>query len=493
MPFARRIIIGVTVLAFTLVAYPIARGDIDSAMQRKDAELRRIEQEFELYRDSLGELFSQDEGTHKQRLSRIMQRIETELTEFDTYKESNTKAENNIRESRRKITTLNGQVQILEQSLTSAKQELDVIKIQILKRVADLQYLMEEADRLEAEKEVQQNEILAFFALLQQENEDFGISDDTRTMLRLILSDETFSKNLWEEEQITALESVGRQIFHDIEAAEREIEKVMRLVNEENVRLNQLHTQKDIEQKKLTEQTAAKKALLAAVQDNEEEYQKLLEESKQQMFNSAMQISLLLNDRESVQETMRLLDEESRRLQQQRAQQTGEQDLYAIGESFLAEDSASSAIFDWPVEPLRGISAYFHDDEYEDIFHVTHQAIDIPAPQGTEIRAPALGYVYKVTDNGMGYSSLILAHRDNLMTVYGHVSEFLVEEGELVAKGTPIALSGGTPGTIGAGWMTTGAHLHFEVFKNGSHVNPLQYLPLDELPEDTVIPLKYQP
>jgi murein DD-endopeptidase MepM/ murein hydrolase activator NlpD len=53
----------------------------------------------------------------------------------------------------------------------------------------------------------------------------------------------------------------------------------------------------------------------------------------------------------------------------------------------------------------------------------------------------------------------------------------LVPPGTLVKKGDIIARSGGTPGTWGAGQMTTGAHLHFEMFKDGQHINPRRLLP----------------
>jgi hypothetical protein len=96
-----------------------------------------------------------------------------------------------------------------------------------------------------------------------------------------------------------------------------------------------------------------------------------------------------------------------------------------------------------------------------------------------------------VRDNGYGYSYLILAHAGGFMTVYGHVSEFRVAEGEKVFAGQIVALSGATPGTKGAGLMTTGAHLHFEVLKGGKYVDPLDYLPLSYLPLDT-LPEKYR-
>jgi murein DD-endopeptidase MepM/ murein hydrolase activator NlpD len=134
----------------------------------------------------------------------------------------------------------------------------------------------------------------------------------------------------------------------------------------------------------------------------------------------------------------------------------------------------------WPIEPLLGISAHFDDDGYAERFGFEHGAIDIPAPQGSTVFAPADGIVAKVTDNGYGFSSVTLEHDDGLATLYGHVSAFLVAEGQRVNAGEPIAISGGQPGTKGAGRLTTGAHLHFEVYLDGKKVDPLEYLAKDE-------------
>ena len=77
------------------------------------------------------------------------------------------------------------------------------------------------------------------------------------------------------------------------------------------------------------------------------------------------------------------------------------------------------------------------------------------------------------------------------MTLYGHVSDIMVMDGQSVKAGDVIGLSGGTPGTKGAGLYTTGPHLHFEILKDGVHVDPLEYmnlayLELDALPEKYV-------
>lgn len=130
----------------------------------------------------------------------------------------------------------------------------------------------------------------------------------------------------------------------------------------------------------------------------------------------------------------------------------------------------------WPVEPTLGISAGFNDVHYEELFGMPHKAIDIPVDQGSEVRAAADGVVEDVSDNGYGFNSITIRH-NGFATLNGHVESFLVEEGDTVRQGQPIALSGGRPGTRGAGHITTGPHDHFELIVDGERVDPMLYLP----------------
>ena len=130
----------------------------------------------------------------------------------------------------------------------------------------------------------------------------------------------------------------------------------------------------------------------------------------------------------------------------------------------------------WPLDPLYGISAIFKDPEYAQFFGIEHDEVDIPALQGTPVLAADDGVIESVVDNGLGYSYLVIRH-DGYATLYGHMSRFDVVEGQEVLQGDPIGLSGGMPGTKGAGNLSTGPHLHFELITGRGHINPLTHLP----------------
>lgn len=133
-------------------------------------------------------------------------------------------------------------------------------------------------------------------------------------------------------------------------------------------------------------------------------------------------------------------------------------------------------VFIWPVN--GPVTAGYFDPDYETVFHVPHRGMDIAVPQASPVRSVSDGVVYAVKDGGArGYSYVIVAHRNGYASLYGHVSSVFVKNGDIVAMGQVIALSGGTPGTYGAGYMTTGAHVHLEMMKNGAHVNPMSVLP----------------
>ncbi len=471
----------VLVGVFLLLLVPVTKGDKLDALLQKDKESDRIEAEYLEYMESLPDDFYTNQQKDLSRIASIRNDIESELTQFDSSKKISEEAQEKLDALQSQIGTLTGQLMALDISIDVTKKELTAIKMQINKRISDLKFLSEQLDIIEVEMEVQKKTIVSFFRLLQFEDEEFGISDETRNILQILLSDNSFSYNYWEQQQIIALDQIGRKVLHKFEQSQIELTQLKKTVSDENIQLSRLEEQRTKEEERLDQQKYSSSLLKRSAENNQEKFEELLEKAREDMRKSAYTIASLQENKDLLREKMDLLEKQYRqdRLQEaeQRKLKNEQQEIqYSRGDAFLAEDQ-DEKMFSWPVAPKKGISAFFHDKSYKNYFKMEHNAIDIPTPQGSEVHAPALGYVYEVNDNGMGYSTLILVHRNNFMTVYGHVSGFLVKEGQLVREGDAIALSGGMPGTKGAGLMTTGPHLHFEVFKDGEHVDPLLYLP----------------
>ena len=121
------------------------------------------------------------------------------------------------------------------------------------------------------------------------------------------------------------------------------------------------------------------------------------------------------------------------------------------------------------IYPYQGtISSYFG---WRNIFGSTsfHCGIDIAGPANSTIVAADGGQVIEVSYEGTYGNYVLIRHDENTVTRYAHCNSILVQPGDLVGQGYPIALMGHTG-------RATGDHVHFEVILNGSVVDPLKYL-----------------
>src|SRR6059036_4227832 len=141
-----------------------------------------------------------------------------------------------------------------------------------------------------------------------------------------------------------------------------------------------------------------------------------------------------------------------------------------------AYDSASSQRARYAatpsIMPTKGwLTSAFAAERVHPILHLArpHEGIDVSAPMGMEIDAPAAGIVTEVTwIEGYG-NTLKIDHGYGLVTRYAHCSKILVVRGQRVKRGQPIA-------KVGSTGLSTGPHLHYEVWVNGHPVDPMKYV-----------------
>lgn len=133
---------------------------------------------------------------------------------------------------------------------------------------------------------------------------------------------------------------------------------------------------------------------------------------------------------------------------------------------------AGNGLFGWPVD-----GGYISDPFISDR---NHKGMDIAAPEGTSIYAAGDGVVLSAGWNSGGYGYVVMiGHEDGYQTVYGHMSDVVAVEGQVVTRGQLI-------GYVGTTGNSTGDHCHFEVRCNGICLNPADFLnTVDAFTDDT--------
>ncbi|MFC1599803.1 murein hydrolase activator EnvC family protein [Patescibacteria group bacterium] len=395
-------------------------------------------------------------------------------------------AKERLLETADSISLLNKQLANFDYLIGNSQAKIVNVQKQIAQKRNQISVIKEDIDIKKIELENQKLLLKDYLKLLYLQENDFfdkaGNADISAS--KLLLGDASVGDSFKKIEYFSILEQTGQNIFTKLDTIKEEYRVKRTELQQTRQKLTKLDVDLKEEQKTMKLQKNAKYHLLKQTEGEEEIYRELIAQSKREQLEIIQEINVLKQNLLFVQEK---IAEDGENFNPDNYQDLINPNIRAIYDFEMAAEFATGEKLNWPVEPTRGISAYFRDSSYKAVFGIPHNAIDIPILQESSVRAPAAGVVYKVKDNGdNSYAYVIIAHKGGLLTVYGHLTEILVDERDIVLPGEVIGLSGGIPGTKGAGYLTTGAHLHFEVIKNGVHINPLFMLDLEKLSEDYI-------
>lgn len=130
--------------------------------------------------------------------------------------------------------------------------------------------------------------------------------------------------------------------------------------------------------------------------------------------------------------------------------------VHGTGMLAYPSDAPTSSPFGWRMHPILGYRRF-------------HAGLDFAASYGSTIRAADSGTVIFAGWYGGYGRAVIINHGHGMTTLYGHTSELYVSEGQTVQRGQAI-------GAVGSSGFSTGPHLHFEVRRDGTPVDPMGFL-----------------
>lgn len=217
------------------------------------------------------------------------------------------------------------------------------------------------------------------------------------------------------------------------------------------------------------EQLRATREQLAMDQEALEEQKAELISTQQEMEEQIAAAEALIKEYESTEAGMQAMHEQAEEDEARILELIKKANSQNSGSSGSSGGSGTGSYI-WPTNSTRYVtSPYgyricpFHGEEY-------HNGADIGAPYGSPVLAPKSGTVIQAGWNG-GYGiSVMIKHNDGIITLFGHMCDRNVSEGQQVVQGQVIGWCGSTGNS-------DGPHIHYTMYKNGATIDPLPYLP----------------
>lgn len=368
-------------------------------------------------------------------------KIQLQKKQIDDLRGKQKKYQEEISAKREEKLSLSNQLSIIDSKLAKTEIDIQETELEIDKISLEVRKVEIDKNKLEEKIKTQKSQVGGLLRLIYKQEQV--------STLEALLLNENLSDFL---NQLKYLQNTNEKLAKSVENLKDQrtlLEKSLDILDEKSQEADDLKLKLEEKKESLVYEQDQKEVILVQTQESESKFQELLAKAKREQAQAEADI---VNAESQIRSKLSAKDKDK------------------------LDNSDSN--FTWPVTK-NVITTLFHDPDYPYRKIIgEHSAIDVRSAQGSNLYAAADGYVAKVKfDGSTSYGYIMIIHANNLATVYGHISAANVSVDQYVLKGQIIGKSGGTPGSPGAGPFTTGAHLHFEIRKNGIPVNPLNYLP----------------
>lgn len=362
----------------------------------------------------------------------------------------------NLKEKQKEKASLSNEIYILNNQVSLTNLEISKKQAEIESLQLSIEETQGKIEQKEKEIDRQKSQIAEFIRIMYKNGQT--------SFLEIALLNDNFSDFFNHVKYINDIESQVKQDLDKYVELKKALEVNKEDLDSKKSELDDTRQSLVIKKQDLGEQVDYQNILLEETANTESQYAELLDSAKKEALAVQGEVASL-----------------EKRMREKLMAEKGQQYYGAFSGTFV-----------WPVDSQL-ISCGFHCSGYPYLKWLgPHAAMDIAVDQGSPVYAAADGYVavarkldWTVDAKGRkksAYNYISIIHNEELSTLYGHLSQVKVGEGDFVTKGQVIGASGGLPGTAGSGSFSTGAHLHFEVRKVNESgipipVDPAAYLP----------------
>ena len=336
-----------------------------------------------------------------------------------------------LQEARDAQAELEKQIEAIQSDKSKALEEKALLDRQNDKLRSEISLLQQQSDETQAriteltQKEQEQYEL---FCRQVREEEERG----TVSYWSVLFKASSFTDLLARMDFVNEVMDYNRQMISDLQTTRRQL-------TEDKAALEQQKSEMESSQTKLQQQVDAASTLIREYEETEAGHQAMLDEAAE--------------DEARIQALIR-------------QQQSG-------GSSGGSGSSGSNSGVDgyiWPTNNTRVVTSPYGERWCPFHGYESHNGADIDAARGSAVLAAKSGRVIQAGWNG-GYGiSVMIAHDDGITTLYGHMDGCSVSVGQTVSQGETIGICGNTGNS-------SGAHIHYTMYKNGGTIDPLPYLP----------------